>query len=167
MDILMEAGASLSQDGYNDSKGLVHVQRAPLNAFEVDANNCSDLFPIISVLAAFCQGTSRIAGVGRLANKESDRGQAILSMLTQMGVKARISGDEMIIEGHSFAQRCLTGRLLKGGEYSSFHDHRMVMALKVAGLGADSPVLIDDMECVSKSFPDFQKLFSRLTGVES
>lgn len=40
MDILMEAGASLSQDGYNDSKGLVHVQRAPLNAFEVDANNC-------------------------------------------------------------------------------------------------------------------------------
>lgn len=167
MDILMEAGASLSQDGYNDSKGLVHVQRAPLNAFEVDANNCPDLFPIISVLAAFCQGTSRIAGVGRLANKESDRGQAILSMLTQMGVKARISGDEMIIEGHSLAQRCLTGRLLKGGEYSSFHDHRMVMALKVAGLGADSPVLIDDMECVSKSFPDFQKLFSRLTGVES
>lgn len=167
MDILMEAGASLSQDGYNDSKGLVHVQRAPLNAFEVDANNCPDLFPIISVLAAFCQGTSRIAGVGRLANKESDRGQAILSMLTQMGVKARISGDEMIIEGHSLAQRCLTGRLLKGGEYSSFHDHRMVMALKVAGLGADSPVLIDDMECVAKSFPDFQKLFSRLTGVES
>lgn len=109
MDILMEAGASLSQDGYNDSKGLVHVQRAPLNAFEVDANNCPDLFPIISVLAAFCQGTSRIAGVGRLANKESDRGQAILSMLTQMGVKARISGDEMIIEGHSLAQRCLTG----------------------------------------------------------
>jgi len=167
MDILMEAGASLSQDGYNDSKGLVHVQRAPLNAFEVDANNCPDLFPIISVLAAFCQGTSRIAGVGRLANKESDRGQAILSMLTQMGVKARISGDEMIIEGHSLAQRCLTGRLLKGGEYSSFHDHRMVMALKLAGLGADSPVLIDDMECVEKSFPDFQKLFSRLTGVES
>lgn len=167
MDILMEAGASLSQDGYNDSKGLVHVQRAPLNAFEVDANNCPDLFPIISVLAAFCQGTSRIAGVGRLANKESDRGQAILSMLTQMGVKARISGDEMIIEGHSLAQRCLTGRLLKGGEYSSFHDHRMVMALKVAGLGADSPVLIDDMECVAKSSPDFQKLFSRLTGVES
>lgn len=162
MDILMEAGASLSQMGDDDPRGVIHVQKAPLNAFDVDANNCPDLFPVAAVLAAFCQGTSRIAGVGRLANKESDRAQAILSMLVQLGVKARISGDKMIIEGHSLAQRCLTGHLLKGGNYTSSHDHRMVMALKVAELGADGPIVIDDIECVSKSFPTFMELFVKL-----
>lgn len=162
MDILMETGASLSQMGDDDPRGVIHVQKAPLNAFDVDANNCPDLFPIVAILAAFCQGTSRIAGVGRLANKESDRAQAILSMLVQLGVKARISGDKMIIEGHSLAQRCLTGHLLKGGNYTSSHDHRMVMALKVAELGADGPIVIDDIECVSKSFPTFMELFGKL-----
>ena len=197
MDILMDAGASLSQlDG---DKGAITVQRAPLKAFAVDASNCPDLFPIISVLAAFCQGTSRIAGVGRLANKESDRAKAIVEMLTQMGVKAYIDGDELMVEGHGLAQRLLAHKtsscdpagislsatasvascdpaattavscnqvslpgLLKGGEYTSHHDHRMVMALKVASLGADSPIVIDDETCVEKSFPDFHDMFRRL-----
>ena len=202
MDILMDAGASLSQlDG---DRGSITVQRAPLTAFSVDASNCPDLFPVISVLAAFCQGTSRLAGVGRLANKESDRAKAIMNMLSQMGVKASIEGDEMVIEGHSLAQRLLsaaaleapaccsetkdaaadaasvdkadaaktagpvTGKtvspaLLKGGAYTSCHDHRMVMALKVASLGADSPITIDDEACVAKSFPQFNALFVSLT----
>ena len=177
MDILMDAGASLSQlDG---DKGSITVQRAPLKAFAVDASNCPDLFPIVSVLAAFCQGTSRIAGVGRLANKESDRAKAIVEMLTQMGVKAYVEGDELMVEGHSLAQRLLAHKacvascspasqpgLLKGGKYTSHHDHRMVMALKVASLGADSPIVIDDETCVEKSFPDFLDMFSRLAKVE-
>lgn len=160
MDILMEAGASLSQTGGNT--GPVTVQRAPLTAFTVDASNCPDLFPIISVLAAFCQGTSRISGVGRLAHKESDRGKAILDMLHRMGVEARTDGDVLEIEGHSLTSRLLEGRLLKGGRYTSCHDHRMVMALKVAELGADGPVVIDDTECVAKSFPTFFELFGKL-----
>lgn len=170
MDILMDAGASLSQvDG---DKGDITVQRAPLKPFNVDASNCPDLFPIISVLAAFCQGTSRLAGVGRLSNKESDRAKAILEMLTQMGVKASIEGDEMVIEGHSLAQRLLGGcpdmpgcSLLKGGEYSSHHDHRMVMALKVAALGADSPITIDDEDCVAKSFPQFHETYKLIRAL--
>lgn len=162
MDILMETGASLSQMGEDDSKGQIQVQRAPLSAFDVDAGNCPDLFPIISVLAAFCQGTSRISGVGRLANKESDRGKAIVEMLTKMGVNAKISADRLIVEGHSLAQRILTGKLLKGGQFSSYHDHRILMALKVAELGADSPIEIDDVECVAKSFPTFFELFGKL-----
>ena len=160
MDILMDAGASLSQlDG---DRGNITVQRAPLKAFRVDASNCPDLFPIISVLAAFCQGTSRLAGVGRLANKESDRAKAILEMLTQMGVRACVEGDEMVIEGHSLAQRLLDNCLLKGGLYTSHHDHRMVMALKVASLGADGPISIDDEQCVAKSFPQFHEIFDKL-----
>ena len=162
MDILMEAGASLSQMGDDDPKGLIHVQRAPLSAFDVDAANCPDLFPIVAVLAAFCEGTSKIAGVGRLANKESDRGKAILEMLTQMGVNAKITGDKLIVEGHSLARRILTGTLLKGGSFTSHHDHRMVMALRVAELGADSPIEIDDTQCVAKSFPTFGELFGKL-----
>ena len=175
MDILMDAGASLSQlDG---DRGDITVQRAPLKSFDVDASNCPDLFPIISVLAAFCQGTSRLAGVGRLANKESDRAKAIIEMLTQMGVRAWIEGDEMYIEGYTLAQRLLnaaenksvtagesgTPGLLKGGHYTSHHDHRMVMALKVAALGAESPITIDDEECVAKSFPQFHTTFATLT----
>ena len=160
MDILMDAGASLSQmDG---NKGSITAQRAPLNAFQVDASNCPDLFPILAVLAAFCQGTSRIAGVGRLANKESDRAKAILEMLTQMGVKAEIEGDELVVEGSTLVQRLLNGNLLKGGEYTSHHDHRMVMALKVASFGADGPITVDDEECVAKSFPQFPDAFSLL-----
>ncbi len=186
MDILMDAGASLSQlDG---DKGNITVQRAPLKAFKVDASNCPDLFPVISVLAAFCQGTSRLAGVGRLANKESDRSKAIVEMLTQMGVRASVEGDEMVIEGHSLAQRLLASAdrqlsasdgktsafgeqpsaeggaigLLKGGRYTSYHDHRMVMALKVASLGADGPIEIDDEECVAKSFPQFHSAYEVL-----
>ena len=162
MDILMEAGASLSQLGDDDPKGLIHVQRAPLSAFEVDAANCPDLFPIVAVLAAFCEGTSRIAGVGRLANKESDRGKAILEMLTKMGVNAKIAGDKLIVEGHSLARRALTHTLLRGGNFTSHHDHRMVMALRVAGIGADSPIEIDDTQCVAKSFPTFGELFGKL-----
>ena len=158
MDILMDAGASLSQlDG---DKGNITVQRAPLKAFSVDASNCPDLFPILAVFAAFCQGTSRLAGVGRLANKESDRAKAIFEMLTKMGVKASIDKDELVVEGHTLVQRLLGGTLLKGGAYTSHHDHRMVMALKVASLGADSPITIDDEACVAKSFPQFHDIFT-------
>ena len=165
MDILMDAGASLSQlDG---DKGNIIVQRAPLRAFNVDASNCPDLFPIISVLAAFCQGTSRLGGVGRLANKESDRAKAIIEMLTQMGVSARVEGDEMVIEGHTLVQRLLSDggpSLLRGGSYTSHHDHRMVMALKVAAFGADSPIFIDDEACVAKSFPQFHQIYKQMCG---
>ena len=159
MDILVEAGASLSQD----EDGAIHVRKAPLRGFEIDASHCPDLFPILAVLAAFCQGTSKIGGVGRLAGKESDRAAAITDMLAQLGVRATVKGDRLIVEGHSLAQRRLTGRLLRGGSYTSHHDHRMVMALKVAELGADGPVLIDDTACVAKSFPTFREIFDQLS----
>lgn len=174
MDILVEAGASVSQidndcvdevsaaataAGVNPHTGAVNVVKAPLNAFSFDLNNAPDLFPIAAVLAAFCPGESRLAGTGRLANKESDRARSITDMLTQMGVECSIDGDEMVIKGHSLTSRLLTGNLLKGGEYTSHHDHRMVMALKVASLGASSPIVIDDEQCVAKSFPDFLTLF--------
>lgn len=191
MDILMEAGASLSQiedepqgeitnDGSSRNeaadvatnktsdnedaqkanatqghRGLITAQKAPLRAFDTDLNNCPDLFPIVSILAAFCHGRSNIQGFKRLASKESDRGAAILNMLTQMDVSASASGDTLTIDGESVESRLLNGHLLKGGEYTSSHDHRMAMALTVASWCADSPIHIDDTTCVAKSFPAF------------
>ena len=163
MDILMDAGASMSQlEGDTPSTGPIHVTRAPLCAFETDLNNCPDLFPIVAVLAAFCPGESRIRGVQRLLHKETDRAAAIVDMLTQMGVPVQVDEDEMTVEGMSLTQRILTGNLLKGGRYTSHGDHRMVMALRVASLGADSPVDIDDTACVAKSFPGFPDMFEKL-----
>ena len=83
-------------------------------------------------------------------------------MLSQMGVLAYIKGDKLVVRGHSLAQRLLGGNLLKGGKYTSHSDHRMVMALKVASLGADSPIEIDDEKCVAKSFPSFINSFGKL-----
>lgn len=198
MDILMEAGASLSQiedepqDGItNDGssrneatdaasnktsdnedapeanapqghRGLITAQKAPLRAFDTDLNNCPDLFPIVSILAAFCHGRCNIQGFKRLASKESDRGTAILNMLTQMGVSASASGDTLTIDGESVESRLLNGHLLKGGEYTSSHDHRMAMALTVASWCADSPIIIDDTTCVAKSFPAFLDTYAKL-----
>ena len=163
MDILMDAGASMSQlEGDTPTTGPIHVARAPLCTFETDLNNCPDLFPIVAVLAAFCPGESRIRGVERLRHKETDRAAAIVDMLTQMGVPVQVDEDEMTIEGMALPQRLLTGNLLKGGRYTSHADHRMVMALKVAALGADGPVDIDDTVCVAKSFPGFNDLFDKL-----
>ena len=193
MDILMEAGASLSQiddesvgddaadeaaDGANDKttgaenqseanapkshRGLITAQKAPLRAFDTDLNNCPDLFPIVAILAAFCHGRSNIQGFKRLASKESDRGTAILNMLTLMGVEASASGDTLTLTGESVESRLLNGHLLKGGEYTSSHDHRMAMALTVASWCADSPVHIDDTACIAKSFPAFLDTYRRL-----
>ena len=198
MDILMEAGASLSQiedepqDGItNDGssrneatdaasnktsdnedapeanapqghRGLITAQKAPLRAFDTDLNNCPDLFPIVSILAAFCHGRCNIQGFTRLASKESDRGAAILNMLTQMGVEASAAGDTLSITGESVESRLLNGHLLKGGEYTSSHDHRMAMALTVASWCADSPIIIDDTTCVAKSFPAFLDTYAKL-----
>ena len=182
MDILMEAGASLSQiedepqdeesanvKDSNDNeaadaqeanapqghRGLITAQKAPLRAFDTDLNNCPDLFPIVAILAAFCHGRSNIQVFKRLASKESDRGAAILNMLTQMGVEASAAGDTLSITGESVESRLLNGHLLKGGEYTSSHDHRMAMALTVASWCADSPIQIDDTTCIAKSFPAF------------
>ena len=168
IDILTSAGAFLTFLEEDDS--YMSVRRSPLNSFITDATNCPDLFPILAVLAAFCEGHSVIRGVSRLIHKESDRAEAITSMLNQMGVEAYISKDSLNIIGYSISRRLLNHKadpespngLLKGGNYTSSHDHRMAMALKVASLGASSPIIIDDEGCVSKSFPNFMELFNEI-----
>ena len=161
-DILVEAGAVVSE-----MDGAVCVSRAPLEAISVDLNNAPDIFPIVSVLAAFCAGESVISGVGRLVGKESNRCEAILEMLSGLGVQASVVGDELHVVGETLTSRLLNGRLLHGGTFTSRGDHRMAMALKIASLGASpaagsasaGPITIDDTACVAKSFPGFWEMF--------
>lgn len=172
-DILVEAGAVVSE-----MDGAVCVSRAPLEAFEVDLNNAPDIFPIVSVLAAFCAGESVISGVGRLVGKESDRASAILEMLSGLGVPAFVVGDDLHVCGETLTSRLMNGRLLRGGSFTSRSDHRMAMALRIAALGAApaagsasagqapaqaagpaGPIAIDDTICVAKSFPGFWEMF--------
>ena len=153
-DILVEAGAVVSE-----LDGAVCISRAPLEAFETDLNNAPDIFPIVSILAAFCEGESVISGAGRLVGKESNRAEAILEMLSGLGVSARIEGDDLHVAGETLTSRLLNGRMLKGGSSTSRGDHRMAMALKIASIGADGPLAIDDTACVAKSFPGFWEMF--------
>ncbi len=161
LDILPLAGAAVSQE---EESGIVHVVRGPLRGFEVDASNCPDLVPVMSVLAAFCQGESTITGVARLATKESNRPGVIVEMLKAMGVYARLSGDKLHIDGRTLESRLLTGRLLKGGNYPTYGDHRIAMALAVASLGSDSQIFMDDVTCMDKSFPAFMQTFKKFSG---
>ena len=153
-DILVEAGAVVSE--LDES---VCVSRAPLEAISVDLNNAPDIFPIVSVLAAFCAGESVLSGAGRLVGKESNRAEAILEMLSGLGVRAWIAGDDLHVCGETLTSRLMNGRMLRGGAFTSRGDHRMAMALKIASLGASSPVVIDDTACVAKSFPGFWEMF--------
>lgn len=150
LDILRSAGATVSVDG-----GSVSTAKSPLRSFNADLNQAPDLFPVVAVLAAMSEGESRLSGVGRLASKESDRATAIMEMFEGLGVNAHIEADDMVIRGMSLSHRCAAGARLKGGAFTSHHDHRMVMALMLAELGAESKIVIDDVACVSKSFPGF------------
>ena len=83
-----------------------------------------------------------------------------------MGVATDADSDTLVVEGESLCSRLQSGRLLRGGKYTSRHDHRMVMALKVASIGADGPVVIDDEECVAKSYPAFLCEMDRCLRIE-
>ena len=116
-----------------------------LKPFRADATNSPDLFPILAVLASFCEGRSSIKGVGRLAAKESNRAESIFSELSAIGANIQIQGDSMLIEGAA----------LSGGEIRSYNDHRIAMSATIAALFIENPVYINEIKCINKSFPTF------------
>jgi 3-phosphoshikimate 1-carboxyvinyltransferase len=133
------------------------VKRSSLKPFIFDATHCPDLFPPLAVLAAASDGISKISGVGRLAQKESNRGIVLQNELGKLGINIELDGDLMIIQGGP----------VSGGEIFSHHDHRIAMAGAVAGLIAKKPVTIQHAECVSKSYPDFFKDIENLGAAVS
>jgi 3-phosphoshikimate 1-carboxyvinyltransferase len=121
-----------------------------LQPFEFDATNSPDLFPSLVVLALNCNGESRIKGVNRLSNKESNRAESLYSEFTKLGASIDIDGDWMTIRGGE----------LTGGLCCSHNDHRVAMAIITAALTIKGKVYLDDLNCISKSFPDFLKNFN-------
>ena len=139
--VVQQAGASVSREG-----NVYTVAPRDLRAFRFDATDCPDLFPALAVLAACCTGTSALQGTERLANKESDRAQAISGLLAILGVPHRLAHDTLYVEGV---------RTFRGGTVSAHNDHRIVMAAAIAAVRARGPVVIEGAEAISKSYPAF------------
>lgn len=140
--ILEKIGANISWD---QTKGIVTVDGADLKGIEIDTGDIPDLVPTIAVLGAFADGTTTISNAEHLRYKETDRLHAMTSELRKMGVKIEEKMDGMVIEGTS----------LHGAKLHGYHDHRIVMALTIAGLVAEGETIIDNAECVEVSYPDF------------
>jgi 3-phosphoshikimate 1-carboxyvinyltransferase len=118
-------------------------------AFEVAGTTAAELIdelPVLAVAAALLPGTSRITGARELRVKESDRVAAMAAGLAAMGGDVTELPDGWEIRGP---------RHLEGARVASAGDHRVAMALAVAGMLADGETEIEDAECVDISYPGF------------
>ena len=149
-DVLKLSGANIRSSG--DS---IVVSKGDLHGFCFDITDCPDLAPPLVILALACKGKSIITGTSRLSSKESDRGKVLEDTLSSLGGKIRNYKDRIEIDG---------GIPLHGGVVSANNDHRIAMALASASLICNSPVIIDGMECINKSYPHFIDDFQNLGG---
>lgn len=127
-----------------------------LKAFHFDATDCPDLFPPLVALAAYCEGTTVIEGVSRLAHKESNRGLTLQKEFAKMGVEITLQDDLMLVKGAA---------VLNGAIVHSNHDHRIAMACAVAALKATGDTIIEEAEAIKKSYPDFYDHLKKLGAV--
>jgi 3-phosphoshikimate 1-carboxyvinyltransferase len=114
-----------------------------------------DEFPILCVAATQAEGTTTINGAEELRVKESDRIKSMVTELKKMGVEIEEFEDGLSIKGKS---------QLKGAVVESYRDHRIAMALSIAGLIADGTTTVQGVSSVNISFPGFFKLLRRLTS---
>ena len=130
----------------------ITVKQNEKRPFLFDASNCPDLFPPLVILACAAIGTSEIIGLHRLVNKESNRQLSIVNMLNVLGVNYRIVSDSLFIEGKG---------KVHGGTIATYNDHRISMAGAIAACISTSEIIIDNVDCVAKSNPNF---FNDLSG---
>lgn len=108
-----------------------------------------DEVPILSVLAAFAQGETRITGAADLRHKESDRIALTVAGLRACGVDAEELPDGLVVSGRG------PGGVRGGAEIRTLGDHRIAMSFLVLGMGARDAVVVDEAEMIATSFPDF------------
>ncbi|MBQ5654497.1 MAG: 3-phosphoshikimate 1-carboxyvinyltransferase [Alistipes sp.] len=150
LDALARAGAEITIEG--DS---ITAARRELHGFEFDATQCPDLFPALAVLAAAAEGETTLYGTSRLTHKESNRAETIAEEFSKIGIAVDIS-EENIMR--------IQGGKIHATEVESHNDHRIAMALAVAGLISDGVMQIHGAECVAKSYPDF---FEQLESIRA
>jgi len=151
VDHLDRMGATVDWDR---AAGTVTVERSPLSGIAVDVGDTPDLLPTLATLGAVADGVTRIENCEHVRFKETDRVAAMAEALSKMGAVVEESRDELVVRG---AESDLTGARLDGRG-----DHRIVMALSVAGLAADGETTITGAEDVDVSFPGFFETLSSL-----
>jgi 3-phosphoshikimate 1-carboxyvinyltransferase len=148
LEFLKDMGASVII-----SKDSVKVCRSKLKAIRADLTDCIDLLPTVAVLAAVADGTSELTGIGRARIKESDRVAAVREGLEKMGIEVTEGKDRMtIVGGHP-----------RGSVIDSRDDHRIAMAFSLPG-SAVGATIIDDAECVAKTYPEFWDVLKSIGG---
>lgn len=147
-DIVKRFGGrvTVTENGINVSAGELH-------ASDIDASDIPDLVPALAVLAAFSAGETQIYNAGRLRLKESDRIASTADLIRSLGGEVSEMADGLVISGR---------RKLSGGFAEAFGDHRIAMAAAAASVGCIGEVVVDDMSCTAKSYPDFTRDFRRL-----
>ena len=146
---MSEAVVSIAED-------QIVIGPGKLKAFHFDATDCPDLFPPLVALASFCEGTTVIEGVSRLAHKESNRGLTLQEEFGKMGIEITLQDDLMLVKG---------GTGLKAAIVNSHHDHRIAMACAVAALRAEGETTIEEAEAINKSYPTFYSDLKNLGAV--
>lgn len=121
----------------------------------IDATNCPDIIPILTVCAALTKGKTEIINAGRLRIKECDRLTAISTQLNKLGADIIEHEESLTINGVDS---------LNGGCVDSFKDHRISMGLAIASSRCKDDIIIKDYMCVKKSYPHFYEDFMKLGG---
>ncbi len=153
IEILRKMGAKILWD---EKKGVVKVSRSELKNINVDVAKTPDLVPTLTVLGAVSEGTMVIENAGHVRYKETDRLHAMTVEMKKMGVDIIEEKDRLIIKGGA----------IKGAEVHGWDDHRIVMALAVAGMIAGGTT-IDTVESVSISYPSFFEDLKNIGAVVS
>ena len=155
--VLKEMGLGINyiNEKINDGENVadLEVYFRKINSakiLEQNIPNIIDEIPILAILATQAEGRTVIKGAKELRYKECDRIHAICSNLKKMNANILELDDGFIIEGPS---------KLIGARVVTYGDHRIAMAFSIAGLISKEPVILDNQDCVSISFPNFfQKL---------
>ena len=135
------------------------VRHSALKGIAVDpaiVPSMVDEFPVLFVAAALAEGTTVTTGLDELRVKESDRIAVMAAALTSAGANVVETEDGLTITGTG-------GEALRGGGPVASHlDHRIAMAMAVAGLASTNGVEVDDTRPIATSFPQFEALLDRL-----
>jgi 3-phosphoshikimate 1-carboxyvinyltransferase len=139
----------------------LHVRASALHGTTVDpavVPAMVDEFPVLFVAAALAEGRTVTSGLDELRVKESDRISAMCMALTLAGAHVEEVADGLIIDGSG-------GRLLPGSgdaAITTHLDHRIAMAMAIAGLASERGVTVDDTRPIATSFPAFERLLTDL-----
>jgi 3-phosphoshikimate 1-carboxyvinyltransferase len=160
LEALSKMGASLRitnrGERHSEPIGDISIAHSSLQGVRVDGDlvvRMIDEFPALAVAAAYAQGTTMVADADELRNKESDRIAAMGLELQTLGVEATETSDGFIIQG---------GRSVHGGVVEPHGDHRLAMALAIAGLAAKESVIVKNSEIIHESFPQFCEVLQSL-----